>query len=54
LATITFLGEQQDITYPEAAELVAGQTTEQRCSVRQQPDEDLSGRARHDTRRAVS
>jgi hypothetical protein len=35
LATITFLGEQQDITEPEAAVLVAGQTTGRRFSVRQ-------------------
>jgi hypothetical protein len=42
LAAITFLGEQQDITDPEATVLVAGQTTERRCSVRQQPVDDLS------------
>ena len=38
LTTITFLGERQDIFDPEAAVLVAGQTTERQCSVRQQPD----------------
>jgi hypothetical protein len=54
LATITFLGEQQDITDPEAAVLVAGQTTERRCSVRQQPVENLSGHAHQVTRRAAS
>jgi hypothetical protein len=36
VATVTFLGEHQDITDPEAAVLVAGQTTERRCSVRRQ------------------
>jgi hypothetical protein len=54
LATITFLGEQQDITDPEAAVLVAGQTTERRCSVRRQLVDDLSGHAHQVTRRAVS
>ena len=33
-----FLGEQRDITDPEAAMLVARQTMERPCSVRQQPD----------------
>ena len=37
MATATFLGEQQDITDPKAAALVAGQTRERPCSVRQQP-----------------
>ena len=41
LVTITFLGEQEDITDPEAAVLVAGQTTERQCSVRRQPVDDL-------------
>jgi len=50
LATITFLGDQQDITNPEAAVLVAGQTTERRCSVRQQPADDLSDHAHRVTR----
>jgi hypothetical protein len=54
LATITFLGEQQDITNPEAAVLFAGQPMEHRGSVHQQPVDDLSGHARLDTRRAVS
>jgi hypothetical protein len=36
-ATITFLGEQQDIIDPVAAILVAGRMTEHQCSVRQQP-----------------
>jgi hypothetical protein len=54
LATITFLGERPDITDPEAAVLVAGETTERRCSVRQQPVEDLSGHAHQVTRRAAS
>jgi hypothetical protein len=49
-----FLGEQRDITDPEAAMLVAGQTTERPCSVRQQPVDDLSGHATWSTRRAVS
>jgi hypothetical protein len=35
---MTLLGEQQDITDPQPAVLVAGQTTERPCSVRQQPD----------------
>jgi hypothetical protein len=52
LATMTFLDAQQDITYPEAAVLVAGQTTERRCSVRQQPVEDLSGHDHQVTRRS--
>jgi hypothetical protein len=34
--------------------LVAGQTTERPCSVRQQPVDDLSGRAHQVTRRTVS
>jgi len=38
LTTITFLGERQDIFDPEAAVLVAAQTTERRCFVREQPD----------------
>jgi hypothetical protein len=54
LATITFLGEQQDITDPEAAVLVAGQTTERQCCVRRQPVDDLSGHAKQATRLAVS
>jgi hypothetical protein len=54
LVTITFLGERQDITDPEAAVLVAGQTTERQCSVREQPVDDLSDHARQVTRRAVS
>jgi hypothetical protein len=53
-ATITFLGEQQDLTDPEAAVLVAEQTTVRRCSVRQQAVEDLSGHAHQVTRRAAS
>jgi hypothetical protein len=52
LATITFLAEQQDITDPEAAVLVAGQTTERQCSVRRQPVDDLSAHAHQVTRRA--
>ena len=42
--TITFLGEQQDIIDPEAAILVAGQTTSRQSSVLKQPVDDLSGR----------
>ena len=38
LATITFLGEQQDITDPEEVVLVGGQTMECPCSVRQKLD----------------
>jgi hypothetical protein len=37
LATVTFVGEERDITDPEAAVLVAGQTTERQCSVGKQP-----------------
>jgi hypothetical protein len=54
LATITFLGEQQDITHPEAAVLVAGQARDRQCSVRQQSVDDLSGNAHQVTRLAVS
>jgi hypothetical protein len=54
LATITLLGEQQDITDPEAAVLVVGQTTERRCSVHHQPVDDLSGHAHQVTLRAMS
>ncbi len=43
MTTITFLGERQDITDPEAAVLVAGQTTERQCSIRHQPVDDPSG-----------
>lgn len=53
LGTITFLGEQQDVTDPEAAVLVVGQTTERQCSVCQQPVDDLSGRTHHVTGQAV-
>jgi hypothetical protein len=48
LTTITFLGERQDIFDPEAAVLVAKQTTERRCSVSQQPVDDLPGPAHLD------
>ena len=52
MTTITFLGEQQDIIDPEAAVLVAGQTTERRCSVRHPPvDSDLSDHTHQVTRR---
>jgi hypothetical protein len=54
LATITFFGEQQDITDPEAAVLDTGQTTERDGSVHQQAVDDLSGHAHQVTRRAVS
>ena len=53
LATTTFLREQQDITDSEAMVLVSGRTTERRCSSRQQPNDDLSGRGLHLTRWAV-
>lgn len=36
LATVMFLGEQQDITDPEAAVGVAGQAAKHRCSGHQQ------------------
>ena len=45
LTTITFLGEEQDITDPETAVLVAGQTTERQCSVHGQLVDHLSGHA---------
>ncbi len=54
LGEITFLAEQQDITDPEAAVLVAGQTTERHCSVRRQPVDDLSAHAHQVARRAIS
>jgi hypothetical protein len=52
VATITFLGEQQDISDPETA--LPRRTTDRQCSVRQQPVNDLSGDARQVTRWAVS
>jgi hypothetical protein len=45
LAAVIFLGQQQDTTDPEAAVLVAEQTTARRCSLRQQTVYDLSGHA---------
>ena len=42
-ATITFLGEQQDIIDHEAAIIVAWQTTKGQSSVRQQPVDDPVG-----------
>ena len=52
--TVTFLGDHRVITNPVAAVACCGQTTERRCSIRQQPVDDLSGHAHQVTRRAVS
>jgi hypothetical protein len=54
LARITFLGEQQDITDPEGAVLVASRRRNANVLVRQQPVDDLSGHAHQVTLSAVS
>jgi hypothetical protein len=50
LTKITFLGERRDIFSPAAAVPFAGHATEHRSSVRQRPDDDLSGHAHQVTR----
>ena len=41
------VGERRVIVDPEAAVPMAGQTIKRRCSVRQQPVDDVSGYVQH-------